>query len=388
VENVVVDKNDKFEDEFDFDDDFPSFDDEDEFHFDDDEDEDNGAFDFSDESADESIIEQKNETESDDTYQFEDITEPAEPLQSKPNKKFAFLAQILARIKKEEPKKLIIYGGAGFFIVIMIIFFIINSFSSSSTPTTRQKVATQQRSAKTPQQSQPNTTASQLTTIAPEQMPDFDQEQDAQSDLQAPVSQTQDTGLEARSPMSSTSDMTDNATKKIIKKLDEQSQTLQKQIDSMQAQLSQSTGKYNDLAQQIQSNDARVTNIERSIANVESQMSKVNNALQAIVAAASSETPQQRSPSLQHTAPQVSNNNDTKVTYQTASSSRTHQSNVYYIQAIIPGRAWLKNEDGQTITVTYGDAIAGLGKVNKIDAENGVVITSSGAKIMYGINEG
>lgn len=48
------------------------------------------------------------------------------------------------------------------------------------------------------------------------------------------------------------------------------------------------------------------------------------------------------------------------------------------VHAIIPGRAWLKNRDGKTITVTEGDPIDGYGKVLAIDAPANKVITSSG----------
>lgn len=51
------------------------------------------------------------------------------------------------------------------------------------------------------------------------------------------------------------------------------------------------------------------------------------------------------------------------------------------VYAIIPGRAWLRSSNGKTITVAEGDAIGEYGKVLKIDAGNGVVITTSGATL-------
>jgi len=51
------------------------------------------------------------------------------------------------------------------------------------------------------------------------------------------------------------------------------------------------------------------------------------------------------------------------------------------VYAIIPGRAWLRSSNGKTITVTEGDAVGEYGKVLKIDAGNGVVITSSGVSL-------
>jgi len=51
------------------------------------------------------------------------------------------------------------------------------------------------------------------------------------------------------------------------------------------------------------------------------------------------------------------------------------------VYAIIPGRAWLRSGNGKTITVTEGDNVGEYGKVLKIDAGNGVVVTSSGVNL-------
>lgn len=50
-----------------------------------------------------------------------------------------------------------------------------------------------------------------------------------------------------------------------------------------------------------------------------------------------------------------------------------------YVQAAIPGRAWLRSETGQLITVIPGDEVAGYGRVMSIDATTGTVVMSSRA---------
>lgn len=45
----------------------------------------------------------------------------------------------------------------------------------------------------------------------------------------------------------------------------------------------------------------------------------------------------------------------------------------YNVQAIIPGRAWLRSNNGDTLTVAEGDEIKGIGRVTKIDPYDGVV---------------
>jgi len=55
----------------------------------------------------------------------------------------------------------------------------------------------------------------------------------------------------------------------------------------------------------------------------------------------------------------------------------------YYIQAVIPGRAWLIATNGSTLTVREGTRIAGYGMVKLIDPNQGRVITSSGQIIRF-----
>lgn len=59
----------------------------------------------------------------------------------------------------------------------------------------------------------------------------------------------------------------------------------------------------------------------------------------------------------------------------------------YSVQAIIPGRAWLKSDNGETLTVAEGDTIKELGRVSKIDPYDGVVEVNTGNRtvsISYG----
>lgn len=55
----------------------------------------------------------------------------------------------------------------------------------------------------------------------------------------------------------------------------------------------------------------------------------------------------------------------------------------YFIQAVIPGRAWLIATNGNTLTVREGTIIAGYGMVKLIDPNQGRVTTSSGQVIRF-----
>jgi hypothetical protein len=53
---------------------------------------------------------------------------------------------------------------------------------------------------------------------------------------------------------------------------------------------------------------------------------------------------------------------------------------MYSVQAIIPGRAWLKSDNGETVTVAEGDILKNYGKIIKIDPYDGVVQIDAGGR--------
>lgn len=62
---------------------------------------------------------------------------------------------------------------------------------------------------------------------------------------------------------------------------------------------------------------------------------------------------------------------------------------IYSVQAIIPGRAWLKSDSGETITVAEGDILKNYGRIMKIDPYDGIVQIDTGGHIMnlsYGVS--
>jgi len=67
-------------------------------------------------------------------------------------------------------------------------------------------------------------------------------------------------------------------------------------------------------------------------------------------------------------------------------NKQMQQMKQYFVQAVIPGRAWLRGADGSVLTVTVGDMVPGYGQVSTIDAYNGMVTMSSGIQIRYGLN--
>ncbi len=78
---------------------------------------------------------------------------------------------------------------------------------------------------------------------------------------------------------------------------------------------------------------------------------------------------------------------ETKAVAQTKPSGPPSPEVVYHIRAIISGRAWIVGSNGLTDSVTVGDPIPDYGLVKAIDADHGVIDTSSGKKIRLGVND-
>lgn len=60
---------------------------------------------------------------------------------------------------------------------------------------------------------------------------------------------------------------------------------------------------------------------------------------------------------------------------------------VFHLRAVVPDRAWITANTGETMSVTLGDRIDQYGTVTAIDAGRGIIDTSSGRKIGYGQND-
>jgi hypothetical protein len=81
--------------------------------------------------------------------------------------------------------------------------------------------------------------------------------------------------------------------------------------------------------------------------------------------------------------PPSEGNNTAPVILPSSSASPTSSSKSNYsVQAIIPGRAWLRTDAGETVTVAEGDLLKGLGRVTKIDPYDGTIQIDTGSKMI------
>jgi intracellular multiplication protein IcmG len=130
----------------------------------------------------------------------------------------------------------------------------------------------------------------------------------------------------------------------------------QLQTETMQ-KLNEFSSQNKSLQEQVQSLNTRVVEMENQI----------NRLVQAL-------TRQEKSPDTDSAAANAGGQDTEAISAGEKSS--------YSVQAIIPGRAWLKAENGETLTVTEGDVVKGLGRVTKIDPYDGLVVINTGNKII------
>ncbi len=141
----------------------------------------------------------------------------------------------------------------------------------------------------------------------------------------------------------------------------------------------QPTTHLNNVQEQVKNMSSQLNQMNSAITNLTNSMSSITNALANI------------SNNLQTISEKLNQRTATrKVAPRRRATKRRRVRHIapnYYVQALIPGRAWLKGPSGGTLSVGVGDRIPGLGIVNDIDVQRGAIVTSSGAEIRYGIRE-
>ncbi|MCD6055975.1 MAG: hypothetical protein K0R12_937 [Gammaproteobacteria bacterium] len=117
---------------------------------------------------------------------------------------------------------------------------------------------------------------------------------------------------------------------------------------------------------------ARIQTLETQLSTMADQFTNLNKKLQGSLVALEK---------------QITALNEARLRQQQAEVLNKKAQEEYTVQAIIPGRAWLKTRESKMITVTQGDTIPGYGTVTDIDVENGLVRTSLGAVFTYALGQ-
>jgi hypothetical protein len=132
--------------------------------------------------------------------------------------------------------------------------------------------------------------------------------------------------------------------------------------EKMEQLHTQYTQQYNDFSNQNKTLQNQVQTLNSRVSVMESQLSQLVQALTQRV----QENSTAGAPDTNQVMPAQPRVFEGKVSYN--------------VQAIIPGRAWLKAENGETLTVAEGDVIKGVGRVTKIDPYDGLVEINTGSK--------
>lgn len=138
----------------------------------------------------------------------------------------------------------------------------------------------------------------------------------------------------------------------------------------------------------------RVSELETQKENVSSQVDAINNQVQALGIRIDEQN--QKIAALNTTLVAIGEKLDAQahqlevITVRSAPAVKHKARHVvrtpaptYYIQAVIPGRAWLMTRNGKSVTVREGTTLPGYGVVQMIDAVQGRVMTSSGRVIRF-----
>lgn len=145
----------------------------------------------------------------------------------------------------------------------------------------------------------------------------------------------------------------DTALQQKVASIEASQQTVQSEVSSMSQQVGNVNNNVNAL-------NAQITKLNQMITDLNTQVVKQSEVINVLMERTKPK-PVKRVVRVRTVAPQI----------------------IYYINAVIPGRAWLIGTNGSTLTVREGTKIAGYGTVKLIDSMQGRVLTSSGRVIRF-----
>lgn len=168
-----------------------------------------------------------------------------------------------------------------------------------------------------------------------------------------PMPQLQPKPIQQAAPQPTLPVAQDTALKQQVESIATNQQNVQSQVSSMNEQVGNVYNNVNNLS-------AQITQLNQTITDLTSQLNKQSEVIAVL---------------MERTKP--------KVVRRVLPPQRYGHANIYYINAVIPGRAWLIGTNGSTLTVREGTKIAGYGVVKLIDSMEGRVLTSSGRTIRF-----
>lgn len=139
--------------------------------------------------------------------------------------------------------------------------------------------------------------------------------------------------------------------------------SVQQKLDILALRTESNTGQMGKMKDAIVQNQAGLVNVNRSMNTLTQSVQSLDASVKQLVA------------------------NQNKAKKVKKVKKEVPPSVIYHVKAIVPGMAWLESSAGQTVTVRVGHSLPGYGVVRLISPKDGMVITSSGAVIQYGVND-
>lgn len=150
---------------------------------------------------------------------------------------------------------------------------------------------------------------------------------------------------------------------KIVSDQVQQSQdAVQRKLDDLAQQLGSTRQDVATLTNNINQNKQDIATINQNLTGVTSALAEVNKNIQKLTA--SKKKPIKKVKRKKMVPPKP-----------------------YHVKAVVPGRVWLESADGKEVSLRVGDSLPGYGTVELISPRQGMVITSTGAVIQYGVND-
>jgi len=137
--------------------------------------------------------------------------------------------------------------------------------------------------------------------------------------------------------------------------------TVQQKLDILAQRAESNTEKVEKINDAVKQNQIGLVNLNHTVNTLDNTVQKLDNSMQQLVAAKTKPVKKVK-----------------KVTAPTF---------IYHVKAIVPGLAWLESSDGNTVAVRIGQELPGYGAIKLISPKDGMVITTSGSVIQYGVND-
>lgn len=151
-------------------------------------------------------------------------------------------------------------------------------------------------------------------------------------------------------------------------------QVVQVESPALKQQVESIVTNQQNVQTQITSMSEQVGNVNNNVTNLASQLNQLNQIITDLTNQLNKQS-EEINILMQRTKP--------KPIRRVTRPQHVSETNIYYINAVIPGRAWLIGTNGSTLTVREGTKIVGYGVVKLIDPMEGRVLTSSGRIIRF-----